>query len=182
MIENRSRSDGPQQATETHRGMSKSERSANNITRTRKKRGRPPWRFRHETANSERATSKQHRGFRGVHRPFTLASESISALLKRRRRRAYARCHAGPSATARQGDSLIPGVVARGLKDCRTYDDMRRRLEHQALRVRRFSTGVENMGDNRGVVAFAPRPVAGGGMTGVGIADGRGRRGGCSTT
>ena len=70
-------------------------------------------------AKTHRLISNEHRGFLAVHPPFIRRPKAISALLKRRFRRAYAR-RAQASGTARSEDYLIPRVVARGLtEDCR---------------------------------------------------------------
>lgn len=71
--------------------MSKPGRCANNIARTRKIRGDVSDQKCPESAKRDIRTTNQNKGFLGVHPPFTWLSETISALLNRRRRRAYAR-------------------------------------------------------------------------------------------
>lgn len=71
--------------------MSKQGRYANNIARTRKIRGGPFCPNGAESAKRHFGNINRHKGFFGVHPPFTRPSETISALLNRRGRRAYAR-------------------------------------------------------------------------------------------
>lgn len=71
-------------------------------------------------AKTHRLISNEHRRFSSVHPPFTRRPKAISALLKRRFRRAYARPAQVPAALPGQRITSIPRVVARGLtEDCR---------------------------------------------------------------